>query len=349
MGPLLLYGCYGYTGRLLAAEALRRGLTPTLAGRNRDEVDAMGRALGLPTRVVGLEDRAALDAALAGHRVVLHAAGPFSRTSRPMVEACLRSGAHYLDVTGEIGVFEALAGRDDEAKARGVTLLPGVGFDVVPSDCLAAHVARRLPGARRLVIGLEMSSSASQGTAVTVIENLDQGGAVRKDGRITAVPAGDRERSFDFGDGPRTAIAIPWGDVSTAFYSTGIPDIEVYLAAPAGIRMGLRASRVLAPILGSAPVQRFLHQRVKAGPAGPSDEARARGRSRLCAEASAADGRSVRSRLTGHEAYTLTAEAGVRVAEKILAGGVPVGFHTPSRALGADFVLELPGVERVDL
>src|SRR5262249_13438152 len=105
----LIYGCYGYTGRLLVDEALRRGLKPTLAGRRRDEVEAMGRSTGLPVRVAALEDADALDAAVAGHRVVLHAAGPFIHTSPPMVQACLRAGAHYLDVTGEIAVFEAAA------------------------------------------------------------------------------------------------------------------------------------------------------------------------------------------------------------------------------------------------
>jgi len=347
--PLVLYGCYGYTGRLLADEALRRGLRPTLAGRDREQVEAMGRALDLPTRVFSLDDAAAVDAGLRDARVVLHAAGPFSRTSAPMADACLRGGVHYLDVTGEMGVFEALAARDAEAKTRGITLLPGVGFDVVPSDCLAAHVASKLAGATQLRIALEMVGSVSQGTALTAVEHIDQGGAVRRGGRITRVPAGYLTRSFDFGDGPRAAITIPWGDVSTAYHSTQIPDIEVYLAAPTGMRLGMKAARYLAPLLGAGPVQRLLQRRIKAGAAGPTEAQRARGRCRIYAEASAPDGRRAAARLVGPEGYTLTAQAGVRIAERVLEGGVATGFQTPSRALGADFVLTLPGVERTDL
>lgn len=349
MPSLLLYGCYGYTGRLIAAEALRRGLRPTLAGRSRALVEEMGRALDLPTRVFGLDDGAAVDAGIAGHGAVLHAAGPFSKTSAPMIDACLRASVHYLDVTGEIGVFEAIARRDDEAKAASVTLLPGVGFDVVPSDCLAAHVASKVPGGTELTLALQMLGRPSQGTALTMVENLDKGGAIRDGGRIVPVASGTLRRSFDFGDGPKPAVAIPWGDVSTAFYSTGIPHIEVYLAAPPSMIFGMRATGLLAPLLGTGPVQRFLASRIKAGPAGPTDEQRARGRSRLYAEVVGEGGKRAAARLEGPDGYTLTAMAAVRAAEKVLAGGVAHGFLTPSRAFGADFVLELPDVRRLDL
>ena len=345
---LLVYGCYGYTGRLIVDEALRRGLRPVLAGRNHDEVHALARQHGLEARVFGLDDTGALDAGLQGQRVVLHAAGPFSRTSRPMVDACLRAGIHYLDVTGEIAVFEAIAQRDDEAKQRGVVLMPGVGFDVVPSDCLAAHVAALLPGARQLVIALRIGASASQGTTLTMLENIDQGGAVRRDGKIVRVPAAHRRRAFDFGTGPRDAVTIPWGDVSTAFHSTGIPDIEVYLSAPSGTLLAMRLAPWFAPLVAWRPVQRFLQRRIKAGPAGPSDEQRARGRSMLYAEVTSATGETRAARLEGPEAYTLTAMTAVRAAERVLAGAVAPGFQTPSRGLGVRFVTEIPGVTITD-
>jgi short subunit dehydrogenase-like uncharacterized protein len=349
VAKILLYGCYGYTGRLLAAEALRRGHKPTLAGRNRDEVEAMGRALELPTRAFSLDDTAALDAALSEHALVLHAAGPFSRTSRPMVDACLRTQKHYLDVTGEIGVFEACAARDAEAKARGIVVLPGVGFDVVPSDCMAAYVARRLPDATHLVLALQNRGKTSQGTSLTMVENIAEGGAIRRDGRITRVPSAYRTRDFDFGNGPRTAVTIPWGDVSTAYHSTKIPNIEVYLAAPTALRVGMQLANYIGPLLASRPVQKLLHDRIKAGAAGPSDDERARGLSRIYAEASTADGRRVAARLQGPDGYTMTAHTGILAAERMLGGKVTPGFQTPSRAFGADFVLEAPGVTRTDV
>jgi short subunit dehydrogenase-like uncharacterized protein len=346
---LVVYGSTGYTGRLVVAEALARGLRPTLAGRNADAVRAQAEPLGVPWRAAALDDARALDAALGGAAVVLHCAGPFSRTARPMADACLRARAHYLDITGEIAVFEALAARDAEARAAGVMLLPGVGFDVVPSDCLAAHLARRLPDAARLALAFR-AGSASRGTLETAVEGLGRPGAVRRGGRIVPVPPAWRTRGIDFGDGRlRDATTIPWGDVSTAWHSTGIPDVEVYAAMPAAARRLLAASRWLAPALRSGPVRRALARRVRAGPAGPDEAARRRGVGLLWGEAVAADGRRVEARLRTPEPYTLTARTAVHLARRALAGAAPAGFQTPSRAYGADVVLEIADVARVDL
>ena len=347
---LLIYGSYGYTGRLVVAEALRQGLRPVLAGRDAAAVRAQAAEHGLDARPFALDDAAAVDAGLAGARVVLHCAGPFSRTWKPMVEGCLRAGAHYLDVTGELLVFEAIARRDADGKARGVMLLPGVGFDVVPSDCLAAHLARRLPGATQLALAFRALGGLSRGTASTMVENLGRPGAVRRDVRIVSVPPAWRTRAIDFGDGrAREATTIPWGDVSTAFHSTGIPNVAVYMTMSPGARRMAVASRWLGPLLRSAPVQRRLLGRVRAGVPGPDDATRARGRSLLWAEATAPDGRRAVSRLSGPEGYTLTALTAVHLARRALAGDAPAGFMTPSRAYGADVILEIPGVERVDV
>src|SRR5690606_35660895 len=171
MSDFLLYGANGYTGRLILERALAEGLRPLLAGRNAEEIGALAVRHGLESSVFPLDDARALEAALRETRVVLLAAGPFSRTSGPVVEACLRAGAHYLDITGEIGVFEAIAARDAEARAAGVALLPGVGFDVVPTDCLAAHLKRRLPPATRLALAFQGAGGVSRGTALTAVEN----------------------------------------------------------------------------------------------------------------------------------------------------------------------------------
>jgi short subunit dehydrogenase-like uncharacterized protein len=347
---LLVYGSTGYTGRLVVAEALARGVRPVLAGRSRDALAAQAGPLGLAWRAASLDDPAALGAALDGVTVVLHCAGPFVHTWRAMSDACLRRGVHYLDITGEIAVFEGLARRDREARDAGVMLLPGVGFDVVPSDCLAAHLARRLPDATRLALAFRALGGASRGTLATMVENLGRPGAVRRGGRIVAVPPAWRTRAIDFGDGrPRSAATIPWGDVSTAWHSTGIPDVEVYMTVSGALRRAMRLSRWLAPVLAAAPVRRFAARRVRARAPGPSDAARARGASLLWGEAVAADGRRVEARLQGPEGYTLTAMSAVRLAERALAGQAPPGFQTPSRAYGADVVLEIPGVVRTDV
>ena len=347
---LVIYGSTGYTGRLIVEEALRRGMKPFLSARNADALRMQATARGLEWRAARIDDPASLDAALAGATVVLHCAGPFSHTWRAMSDACLRARAHYLDITGEIAVFEALHARDAEAREAGIMLLPGAGFDVVPSDCLAAHLARRLPDAVSLSLAFRALGGASRGTLSTMVEGLGGPGAVRRAGAIIAVPQAYRTRSIDFGDGkPRDATTIPWGDVSTAYHSTGIPNVEVYVSMRPALRRAMIAARPLAPLLRAGVVKRLLLSRVRSGPAGPSDEARAKGASLLWGEAVAADGRRVVSRLRGASGYTLTAQTAVHLAAKALGGSAPPGFQTPSKAYGADVILEIPGVTRTDV
>lgn len=346
---LLIYGSTGYTGQLIVTEALARGLKPTLAGRRADVVRAQADQHGLPWRAAPLDTPDGLDALLQDVSVVLHCAGPFIHTWRPMAEACLRRRAHYLDITGEIRVFESLAARSGEAKQAGVMLLPGAGFDVVPSDCLAAHLARRLPDAVKLKLAFRGLGGASRGTKATMVEGLGGPGAIRRGGKIVTVPPAWRTQRIDFGDGkPRDATTIPWGDVSTAFHSTGIPDIEVYMAMSPGTRRAAKMTRFLAPLLQSGPVQKYLARQLRAGAAGPSEAVRKRSASLLWGEATAADGRIVESRLKGPNGYTMTALTSVHIAMKVLKGEAPIGFQTPSRAYGADLILEIPGVTRSD-
>lgn len=347
---LLIYGSTGYTGQLVVAEALARGLAPVLCGRTGSAVRAQAESLGLAWRVAALDDRAALDSALAGATAVLHCAGPFSRTWRAMSDACLRQRVHYLDITGEIPVFESLAARSNDALAAGIMLLPGVGFDVVPSDCLAAHLVRRLPEATSLRLAFRGMGGPSRGTQATMLENIGAPGAVRRNGKIVPVPPAWRTRRIDFGDGrPRDATTIPWGDVSTAFHSTGVGSIEVYMAMSASTRRAAKATRYLAPLLRTAVVRRFLARRLHGGSAGPSDAVRAGSDSLLWGEVTAPDGRRAEARLRTPNGYTLTALCGVHIAMKTLRGELTPGFQTPSRAYGADLILEIPGVERTDV
>jgi short subunit dehydrogenase-like uncharacterized protein len=346
----LIYGANGYTGALTARLALERGQKPVLAGRSRDKVQPLAERLGLEARVFGLDDPAALDHGLDGVAAVIHCAGPFSRTARPMAEACLRTGVHYLDITGEIEVFEALARMDAQARSAGVMLLPGAGFDVVPSDCLAAHLKRRLPEATHLVLAFRsVGGRLSHGTATTMAENLHKGGLVRQDGLLKSVPAAWKTRDIDFGRGPVTCMTIPWGDVSTAYHSTKIPNIEVYMAAPWALRATATASRFLGGVLKSGPVQGLMKRVIAMQPEGPSEQERATGFSLLWGEASDAAGKKATTRLRTPEGYTLTALTSLAIVAKVLDGQAKAGFQTPSLAFGPDLVLEIAGVERTDL
>lgn len=346
----LIYGATGYTGQLIARQAVAQGLRPLLAGRSAAALAALAGELGLSYRVAALDDAAALDAALTGVTAVLHAAGPFVHTARPMVDACLRHRVHYLDITGEIAVFEALARRSQAAQAAGVSLLPGVGFDVVPTDCLAAHLHTRLPSATHLALAFRsVGSTWSRGTMNTMVEGIDRLGAVRQQGKIRQAPAAWKTRAIDFGRGPVACVTIPWGDVATAFYSTGIPNIEVYAVFPAALRRGLVASRWLGGLLATAPMQRLLKRAIGAGAPGPSAAQRSQGFSLVWGEVRDDQGQARVSRLRTPEGYELTTHTALAAVRRVLAGETPAGFLTPSRAFGADFIMQIPGVEREDL
>ncbi|MBI4545254.1 MAG: saccharopine dehydrogenase NADP-binding domain-containing protein [Gemmatimonadetes bacterium] len=345
----LLYGSTGYTGALIAREAVRRGLRPVLAGRSADTLARQAAELGLEHRVAPLADPSALDAALRGLPLVLHCAGPFFRTSAPMAKACLRSRVHYLDITGELGVFEALAARDAEARVAGIMLLPGVGFDVVPSDCLAAHLQRRLPTATRLRLAFQGGGRISRGTMTTMIEHAHEGGRVRRGGRLVRVPVAWKRRREDLGEGPVDLVTIPWGDVATAYHTTGIGDIRVYTAVPQRLRPMLLAMRWLRPLLALRPVKALQQCVVRAGPPGPTDEERARGRSLLWGEVSDDASRRAVSRMRGPDGYTMTVLTALACVQRVLAGQAPPGFQTPARAYGPDLILEIEGVTREDV
>jgi short subunit dehydrogenase-like uncharacterized protein len=347
--PLLIYGATGYTGRLITAAAVALGLRPVLCGRNEAKLEASAAALGLEHRVAAITEPDRLAAVLCGIEVVLHAAGPFSATSRPMVDACLRSGAHYLDIAGEVLVLDALVRRDAEARARQIMIMPAVGFDVVPSDCLAAHVARRLPGASRLAIGLSGLRFATRGSAKTLAEHAGYGVLVRRDGLITPVPSGALSRVFDYGAGPRPSLNISWGDVASAFYTTGIPNIEVYFEATPMLHAMLLASRYLGGILSTGPWQTWLKAWAGILPEGRSADERAASAMVIVAEADDGARRRACARLRTPEAYTFSGITAAAIAQRVLRGDLEVGFQTPARLYGPDFILSFAGVGREDL
>lgn len=341
MGTWLLYGANGFTGRRIAAEAVERGQTPILAGRSAEAVRPVAEATGLEWRIFPLDDPAALDAGLQGVDAALLAAGPFSATSRPVVDACLRAGIHYLDITGEIPVFEAIFARDAEAVAAGVTLLPGVGFDVVPTDCLAAALARALPDADRLELAFVSGGGPSAGTARTMVEGLARGGAIREDGRLRRVPHGWRTTIVPFDDRPRRMLSIPWGDVATAWRTTGIPNVIVY--GPAPVWIGAAVS-VAGPVLRNGPIRRWVQRQIGRRVRGPESE----GSSRIWGRAAAPDGRWVEGTGETPGGYRLTALSSVECVTRLRAAAADAapgtaGARTPAGLFGPGLLESLPG------
>ena len=341
----MIYGANGYTGKLIAQEAKQRGMTPVLAGR-AESVAMLARELGLEHRIFDLADPAAVRHGLDGMSLVLHCAGPFSATSAPMFEGCLATGAHYLDITGEIDVFKYCHEQDARAKERGILVMPGTGFDVVPTDCLAAQLKRELPDATHLVLAFEAGGGPSPGTAKTSVEGLGNGGRARIDGQLVRVPLAWKSRSFERDGQARSAMTIPWGDVYTAFVSTGIPNIEVYMAVSPATIANVRRMRLLGPLLRAGFVQGFMKRRVEKNVRGPSDQKRESTVTHVWGEARNDSGREVKRRLVTPNGYALTVTASLGIVERLLQGDAPSGFRTPSQLMGADYVLSLTGVSR---
>lgn len=353
----LLYGAYGYTGNLIAREAVQRGWQPILAGRNEKKLRQMAEELQLDFRAFSLDQQDSIAKSLHGCAAVLHCAGPFSQTARPMMEGCLAAGVHYLDITGEIDVIEMAAAFHERAKNANVVLLPAVGFDVVPTDCLAAMLAEKMPEATRLALAINALGEISPGTAKTLVELLPAGGRVRDNGRIVRVPLGHKVRSIPFADRRRQAMTFPWGDVASAYHSTGIKNIEVYMALPKSQLRRIRRLRWLVPLLGSRPFRPFWKWLIKQTQGGPTQEEREGERAQIWGEVSREDGASLTATLTTPSGYALTVEAALAAVEGLTGGGGSVdqpdartamngsedqfrnaGFHTPSTAFGGDFI-----------
>ena len=343
----MIYGAYGYTGELCVREAKNRGERPVLAGRDQDSLDALAQRHGLESRCFALDDSVALAQELRGVDLVLHCAGPFSATSAPMLEACSLSGSHYLDVTGEISVFEEIHRQNQRWKKAGVVVMPGVGFDVVPTDCLAAELSRLMPDAVALRLAFQTrGGNTSPGTARTMVESLGLPTTIRKDGDLASVAPGSLCREVDFGKGTVPTAAISWGDVSTAWYTTGIGNIEVYLALPQKLIAKMGWTARFAGLVQSAPVQRFLKWRINASVRGPSDTARDQSSTLLWGEVESANGSLLSMTMTCPNGYSLTAEASVDIAIRIAGGEVAPGAWTPAAAFGPDLVLGYRGVRR---
>ncbi|WP_290654339.1 saccharopine dehydrogenase NADP-binding domain-containing protein [Idiomarina sp.] len=332
----MIYGAYGYSGKLIARQAKKRGYSPILAGRNGDALAEFAQHLQLSFKEFPLNDVNSIKAQLADVDLVVNCAGPFSRTAAPLMHACIASKTHYLDITGEIDIFEYAHSLNEQAKQAGVVLCPGVGFDVIPTDCVAARLNAQMPDATHLALGFDSGSRMSRGTAKTSVERLGQGGAARINSLIETVPLAWKDREIDFGSGKKkVAMTIPWGDVSTAFYTTEIPNIEVYIPASPRLVKRLRRLNWVRFIFNWQWVQKKLKAKIDAQSEGPDDKERDKNPTYVWGEVSNARGDRKEMRVKVKNGYSVTAEGAVEMAIYTLEHADKGGFYTPSRLYGA--------------
>jgi short subunit dehydrogenase-like uncharacterized protein len=342
----LIYGASGYTGTRIVELAMKNGVKPTIAGRTESKIKPLAEKYGLSYLVFGLDDKAEITKHLNKFPLVLNCAGPFSRTAQPMVEACLAAKTHYLDITGEIEVFEQVKSYHQKAIESQIVLLPGVGFDVVPTDCMAKYLHTQLPDATHLELAFtSVGGSISHGTMTTMLENLGNAGAVRENGGIVPKPTGHKGKVIDFGKFKKFVMTIPWGDVSTAHHTTGISNIETYLGVPKMAFYLMKLQFLFNPILRLGFIKKQLQNYVDKKITGPTESQSQNGQSLIWGKATNTKGKTVEARLSTPEGYTLTAEASLLITQKVLDLKGLAGYQTPASLFGYELILEVAGTQ----
>ena len=329
----MIYGAYGYSGALIARQAKERGLAPILGGRDGTRLRVLASDLALPSRLFPLESPDSVATAIDGLQLILHCAGPFSATSRPMVDACLRTRTHYLDLTGELSVIDALLGRDAAAREAGIVLMPSVGFDVVATECVALMLREQLPDATDLMLGIAGKMRPSPGTAKTAVEGLALGWGALRNGRRVGLRS-PLIKHVRIAGKERTMISVLPGDLEVAYRSTGIPNITMYLEMPPTLMW-------LGMAMNAFPLTRGLLKQQAQRLRGPSAEERRSRRVWVWGRAENATGTWVEATLELPDPYDVTVHAALSCVARVLAGDAEPGAASPGQAFGTDLVMDL--------
>ncbi len=348
----MLYGAYGFTGKLILQEALARGHRPILAGRQANQLKPLAEKYNLEYRAFDLNEIPVIEKNLDGLALLLHSAGPFIHTSTNMLRACINKGVHYTDITGEITVFKNTFSHNLYAREKNIVLMSGIGFDVVPTDCLAKYVSKKIPDPIDLTLAFSAIGKPSVGTLKSMIESIKEVGTmVRRNSVLKKIPLGQQSKTFMFPDGEKSCIPISWGDLETAYHSTGISNITTYISMPSPVISLLQhGSGILNLLLQNTTVIESLKDIVSMFYAGPSEAELESGKTAIIAQVNNGHGEKFSAFLETREGYFFTAQASVLLVDKILkSDGSLKGSLTPSMAFGEDLVLEIEGVKRTNI
>lgn len=340
---IIVYGANGYTGKLIVKKASADSIPLHLAGRNNEDIHELAAAHGMAASSFTIDELNENPELLKPFDIMINCAGPFSATAEPMMQACIKSQCHYLDITGEIDVFELGHSFDKEAKKHGIVICPGVGFDVIPTDCIAAKLFEAMPDSTHLTLAFESTAGKmSPGTTKTSIEGIAKGGRVRQNGKLNTVPLGYKTRKIDIGNGQKSFVTIPWGDVSTAGYSTGISNIEVYIPLSPKRIKNLKLMNYFKWLLGTNFMQRYMKNKVDSKISGPTDSERDNSKTFIWGEVTNGNRTLIGSCITAN-GYDVTAEGALAIAS-YLAGNQPNGgYYTPSKLCGSDLIESFAG------
>lgn len=315
MKKLMIYGATGYTGSLIVQHALETGLQIIIAGRNQQKLAEMASEKNLPFRVLGLDDPALIDKALADIHAVINCAGPYMYTARPLMEAAIRQKRHYMDVAAELDSYQLAETLDKTAFEAGVMLLPGCGGSVAMLGCLAAHAAASINKPVHISLALNVTGSMSRGSVVSATENVSTECLVRRKSHLLQRESSEL-KDIDFGQGSQACFPVTLPDLITVWKATGIANIETFVhVSGEGFPQGVPADL----------------------PDGPTAQERENNRYQAVAEIMNAEGNTLRLLLDTVNGYSFTAMAAAEAARRILAGESSPGFQTPAGLFGKGF------------
>lgn len=327
---IVLYGATGYTGRLVTDELARRGLDHVLSGRDEAKLARLAEQHGAPAKAAALDDDRALRDLLDGASAVINCAGPFTLAGDALVRAAIASRTHYVDSTGEQSFIQMVFERHGRtAEHAGVALLPALGFDYAPGDCIASLAAGGHEPLDELVLAYDVEGfGMSRGTLRSALVAMKGGDVVYEDEQWRAAPGGIFRASFDFPEpiGRQQMSRYPSGEVITAPHHTRTRKVTSLLTTRTAAPFAAAAPLLpyTLPALGlvlRTPLRGLLGKAVGILPEGPPVEARRAAEFTVVAVARGADGSTRQGVVRGSDVYGLTAVTLVHAAQLVSAPG----------------------------
>jgi len=330
---ILIYGANGYTGRLTARAFLGRGVRTILAGRG-NAVRQFAGIVGLEARIFQVEDAAEH---LSDIDILINVAGPFGKTQGPLMDACIATGTHYLDVCGKKKEVETAVERHHRAREAGVVLLPTAGFGVAPPDIAAGVAISSIEVPLQAMTLAATFGGVSRGPLYSVLSEVDESGVAWRNGQYeVAHPAAEAVKKTVFGQEVSGVNNPLRADLLTVPHASRVQHYQSFMKLP-GFAVSMMRGKL-------GWLRRFLLKRLHWLPEGPSAKQMKKGYTPVYAEASNADGRVARVQMKGQEAYVLTAECLLLLSARVAGSETTGGFTTPAQWIGTD-IEEVEGVE----
>lgn len=340
----MIYGATGFTGKLIIEQCHTIETSPVLAGRDREKLKKLSEESGYSYRVFDLTNQDKIERELREFDFVVNVAGPFWKDIELLVNACINSHTDYIDLVAGPELSEL----HESALMKDVMLLPGVGFSIVPSDCLKGYLLTKCPDATHYSVFISGLNSVSRGTARGGFEIFKKGILFRRNGSLERV-SDFSEKSIDFGTGGTPCIPMPWGEIHAAHRFTGIHTIRTYAEATKMRRQFLFSMKYLRRLFATSFMQKRLQSMVDSWPEGPDAAEMSREKSTVAGVIQNERGEQHGARIHTAEGYRFTAQSVCAIVNLVLSGKRASGYQLPGTLFGYKFVLDIEGVSMEDI